>query len=338
MRIATQPTQYQGAFGEVVYTIVEADPQQIVDVEIYSSSEGKVIGLKRYRNQSEYQVNVANYLQQQFNIEPFMACETAVVSDPSRSVYYTISVNEVQYTPQKIATAGFINAPQGCFMTDAPQMRPISVGQSEELSMVIDSGQRQLIVEMENSVGERVALSIGGGVSNGLINVVNINMDHLDTLLREKSGRGVESCVLMRVVVESEACGRMSHSYRIVSPQSGGVRLCWLNPYGAIDYYTFAQEVESSVSVKRTKVYGRSGYMIVDSQMQSSNRLVSHYEPQATMKWLSQLLGSPKVWVCEAHGYRRVDIVTSSVLTHSPDMVVMNLEMRDAQNTNFQRL
>lgn len=92
----------------------------------------------------------------------------------------------------------------------------------------------------------------------------------------------------------------------------GAVRLCWQNPYGAMDYHTFYKSDKQFASERRLArdAYGANVACMVDSAIFTT--LHSDWESADNLAWLAQIITSPRVWICEGSAFRRVDVVTDT--------------------------
>lgn len=337
MNIMKEPAQYQAAFGDVLYHISGAEPEQRVEVAIMNDNGSQVIGRKRLRGESEYEINVANYLQQQLEILPLDVEQTQISSCSSRNVHSQIIVDGDIFSSRKTLTAGAIDTPVGEFMTDAPDMRPLATDEFEELSVCIPASGAEARVTMFHKSGA-YTMEIIDYTAGYEVAVLELSMQDLDKYLHANYGYTLSDCSHIELEAYLGAEDKaLYRTYQVVPPNPYGVRICWLNRRGGIDYYTFATETGRNLTVGKDKIYSQNGYRVVGIQSQSVRRLVSQYEPQRVMEWIGEIACSPKVWIYEDGKHWQADVITSEVQTRSNHLMQLTLEVRYALNTNYQR-
>lgn len=337
MNITKEPAQYQAAFGDVLYHISDAEPEQRVEVTIMDDNGSQVIGRKRLCGESEYEVNVANYLQQQLEVVPLKVEQTQISDCSSRNVHSQIIVDGDIFSSRRTLTAGAIDTRVGEFMTDAPDMRPLATDEFEELSVCLPASGVETRVTMFHKSGA-YTMEIIDSTSGYEVAVLELSMNDLDKYLHAGYGYALSDC--SHIELEAYLGGEdkaLVRTYRVVSPNSDGVRICWLNRRGGIDYYTFAAETSRELTVAKDKIYSQRGYHVVGIQSQSVRRLVSQYEPQRVMEWIGEIACSPKVWIYEEGKHRQADVITCSVQTRASHLMQLTLDVRHAENINYQR-
>ncbi len=133
----------------------------------------------------------------------------------------------------------------------------------------------------------------------------------------------------------SVSTGAETRTYKCVERRPGAVRLCWLNPYGAMDYYTFYKTENQLFEAGKNLAYTTQGSIVCDSDVRTYTTVQSELEPHDVLAWLSQVISSPRVWVCESSEFRRVDIVTDNVKVSDKVPGRIEVTICERQTINF---
>jgi len=89
--------------------------------------------------------------------------------------------------------------------------------------------------------------------------------------------------------------------YSLTGEMGRGVKLCWVNRYGAIDYFTFSA-LARGVTVTKGADFSRTTTTLT---------IVSQYQPQAVIDALSGVCSSSRVWmVGQAGEHHPAKVVT----------------------------
>lgn len=94
-----------------------------------------------------------------------------------------------------------------------------------------------------------------------------------------------------------------------------GVRLAWINKYGALDFWNFDHLREENIAVQTEKIYTKDGYVPIAMQKEKQITIETKELPKAALEALSYILCSPAVWM--ADNYEPIDIVTDSCRVYS---------------------
>lgn len=324
------PDNYQGAFSDLIYTVAGADPMQTVEVVVLGEQDGDVLGLKRFRGHGEFSVNISNYMRRRAAVAPQTAAGCAAVFAPERTVAGRIKVGGT-IAPLRLFTAGVRTGTELAPLSDRPAAAQLAAGEKDEIAVIVAAGRQVVFRGMfVSTAGVRKEAFANSLTGNGKIVTQSIDMDFLETKARalgcfDDLG-SIEIClddVLLR-------------KYEFTGVRQNTVRLCWMNPYGAVDYYTFALCNAETLVAEKSRIYTESGYKVYDSAAQKVFTLQSEYENTATMKWLAQILGSPKVWVAQDGGFTPVDVITDSMQISRMNPSSLRLEVRESMKTSFQ--
>lgn len=181
MKIVKYPTYYAPASGEVNFQI-SAEIDELVEIEILAGDDNTLIGKKRFRNATLYNVNVAGYARRQIDVTPQRPSSISFAQPANRLSQITIRSGSVQGST--VVAAG--NNPLDSYikLSASPETIPISRSQRDELALLVDDGL-PLSVEarLHGRNGDKNLTIIDTQEVGGLL-VICLNMTQLDAKLR----------------------------------------------------------------------------------------------------------------------------------------------------------
>ena len=133
-----------------------------------------------------------------------------------------------------------------------------------------------------------------------------------------------ESC---RVIVKDENTGRTQEINYICHENVSGVRLAWLNRYGAIDQYNFEIISEQATELEKTSIYTDEGYLTTDISADDYTTVTTRALPASQLKSMTDVLISDHVFLIENEGIVEVDVVSDEAITLNND-TMKNLSIR----------
>lgn len=99
-----------------------------------------------------------------------------------------------------------------------------------------------------------------------------------------------------------------------------GVRLAWLNRYGAVEMWNFDHLREKRFTTTSEIIYTHKGYQKLDTKAETIYTVESREETDAAIDALSYIIASPKVWLVHDDGndnpeFEEISIVTEECKT-----------------------
>ncbi len=312
MRI-TEPST-RAAYQDVVYRLTEADPASRTEVSILLSADGHnatVAGKKICHGRADYEINIGPYLRRAFDVEPVGEAEGGLSYPSGRTIFGTISAPGAD-TPGYIAyTCGTADAAGYDVLSDAPYRHKIAAGEADEISL-LTSGAGTCSCTAYTQTGRQLF----GFAGNERESMLTVRVAPADL-------EGVE---YFEVRYEGPRISGSLRRYDVVQRGEGATRLCWMNRFGALDYYTF-ECVDSNLKTRRQYIETLSGAEINTLAGEAHTTLASDWEEAATLRWLAQIVNSPRVWVCEQDGsYRRVEVASESIRHPEGDAAPARIE------------
>ena len=140
---------------------------------------------------------------------------------------------------------------------------------------------------------------------------------------------------LSKVIVWLEnTVGQHSEFIEVYMSNGCGVRLAWLNTYGAIEHYTFKGSKNVAASADKTRVLneqseGSRGIRTVFQESNDITTVYSEFLTDAEMEWLSEIVESREVWLVNAYDDKTlIDITTSSFPKESENLAQASVSFR----------
>jgi hypothetical protein len=314
MIISSYPVAYQSAFRAASFVLAEVDALEGLDVEILPATDDEPLGVKRIWGEGEFAVNVAPYVRSLLSPGPLCDRSLGLISEQGR--YVGCRVSAVGVTSQVVyLTAGTTDAPTDTILSAAPAYVTIHRGEKDEISVIVESGSLKpsisFVWEGTQYTDNSFLVTIGSGMRNFVV-----DEDAIAHRFANLTGVAKENMQQFTVTLKISVGGSntdLSRHYTVDKTPHGGVRLAWVNRYGAIDYYTFPFIESRTLSGTKGRILSTEGWQTVTSEAQEWTTLTSEYEQADTLEWLAELLSSPKVWRVEGNVATQMDVANGEV-------------------------
>ena len=89
MKITKTPAPYASAYRDALFRVT-AGAQELVELDIYDHADQRIVGRRRFKGQTSYDVNVAGYARSQFDVLPLYAVECTFAKPAGRIVRTTV--------------------------------------------------------------------------------------------------------------------------------------------------------------------------------------------------------------------------------------------------------
>ena len=133
MRITKTPAPYASAYRDALFRVT-AGAQELVELDIYDHADERIVGRRRFKGQTSYDVNVAGYARSQFDVRPLYAVECTFAKPAGRIVRTTVRSAEAQ------ASAPLCAGTRTLFEWDALSAAPTAVkiapNESDEIAVL----------------------------------------------------------------------------------------------------------------------------------------------------------------------------------------------------------
>ena len=332
------PAPFSGALGRGAYcTLAGLDPAAVAVVTVCDAASQKVLGIKKFIGGDQADIRLSRYAVQLFDVRPVAAVDgydgrSALAGDTHKSVSLQLESGGAMSPPAALVLS---RIDSGYFkpMTDMPLSREIDRDGCDEVSLILPAGDASATARFTGLPGGGEAQAGGGATGCGerpasrcastLAGTLSAPVEPLEIDL----GAAVAPCVATLAIDMADMARRIGESgrdvvefsamdvtidlggqaeavvlhYSLTGEAGRGVRLCWINRYGAIDYFTFVV-LSRGVAVTEGTVFARTATTLT---------LASQYQPRATIDALAGICSSPGVWmVDEAGKYCPVEVTT----------------------------
>lgn len=289
----TSPSAYSSIKSSVVFTI-NRDDDSIMEV--------LVNGYIKLLPPGGGSVNVSHYYREYFDVRP--------VVDPNSTFRLFAGAARNRVVEAHITVDGLVSehVPLICaeiqpqnnrFMSDL-RRRIISRGQVDEMSFFLSEPATLAYGDIRTSIPERGLWVVAFTIPEQCPGRFTVSLEATD---------GVE---LDQISYEIE--------------QSNGVRLGWVNHYGAVDFWNFPVCRKTAMKIARETIYSSKGYQTTSMQADTTRTLTSQVLPEADVMALSQLLTADAAWVIEGVEATPIDITSDSATlseSEKPSAVVV---------------
>lgn len=323
MKIVKYPTYYAPASGEVNFQI-SAEIDELVEIEILAGDDNTLIGKKRFRNATLYNVNVAGYARRQIDVTPQRPSSISFAQPTDRLSKITIRSGSVQGST--VVAAGNTSLDSYIKLSASPATIPISRSQRDELALLVDDGL-PLSVEarLHGRNGDKTLTIIDTQEVGGLL-VICLNMTQLDAKLRTLEYGTLSDFDNMEVALMIDTDQLFAQKYVFIPDQPNQIRLCWWNSFGQIDYYTWRQQTQVDLYSEKNRIYTQQGYKTIQNKSEQHRHLFSGFISRKTMDWISEIITAPCVWIDHGSSIEPIEILSDQITTFDENLLQIELE------------
>ena len=324
MNIVKFPTQYASAFNEAICRI-SATPDEIVELDLYDHAGTSIIGRRRFCGDNSYDVNLAYCAQSQLNITPLTTVQCGFAVPTGRAINVTVGAGSLRRST--VLTGG----QRTCFsyekLSDSPDVLDIATNEWDEIAVIAERGSIQADAIVEKPAAMTVELTTKSD-AQGLL-VFALKMTDLLVKLQAAGKSSLEPDERFKIrISDSDGYVLAEQGYRIVSPSTDNVRLCWWNALGQIDYYTMRRVQEVRYNLQKERMLTSDGYKMTACRREQEMRVVSDFLSSEFIEWLSEIASSPRVWVLENGRFVRVEVVDEAVKLSGTGPVQIDLILK----------
>jgi hypothetical protein len=281
---------------------VVGDGSGVAIADIIIGDNIEAVGQKLYYNRMEFDVNVAPYVEPQLEVVPLKI--RGLGKAPKRTVKVSVRVDG-ERSPKVIMAAGAQGLDQGVLLS-ASNRRTIALGQYDEIAFIPTSPEVWVSITVVDKQGRMYAwrespyLVDGDGVL-----VYGVDASQIMADAKEQVGVEAESIVRFDVTILFGMTEAFTVRYD-VKRTTQGVRLSWINRYGAIDSYTFPTINSANI------VCDREGRVTLQSAWREI-ALSSEIMPRKQVEWLAEVVTSPRVWMVEGGGLQECEVLSKKI-------------------------
>ena len=331
MKITKTPAPYASAYRDALFRVT-AGAQELVELDIYDHADQRIVGRRRFKGQTSYDVNVAGYARSQFDVLPLYAVECTFAKPVGRIVRTTVRSAEAQASA--LLCAGTRTLFEWDALSAAPTTVKIAPNESDEIAVL--PGGSALTAQAVLRGSTQRSIELASQTPTDDLSVFCLKMSDLKAQVENDGNDSLDRYGSMEIRIASGDETVLAREYKFVPHYAGDVRLCWWNTFGQIDYYTMRRPLAEGFAIGKERVLTAEGYAVTASRRESRLRLVSDYENEKTMRWLCELLNAPKVWIAEDSRFVEADVLTAEAVVASDELSRIDMVLREAQPETFQ--
>lgn len=311
MKVTDYPKAYQSAFREACFTLGEVSAGGWLDVGIYTPLVAEPLGVKRIYGNGEMAVNVAPYVRALLSPEPLCGA-AGLTKAAGRTAACFISATGCTSATVRL-TAGTDDAPSNTILSALPGVSKIRLGERDEISLITGGNSVRPMITFRCGGAEYTDYSFSPLAADGMITFV-VDADAIGALFSSMTGADAPEMegftVILRVAASPDIY--LSRHYEVIQASHTGLRLAWINRYGAVDYFTFPYSQGGQAGGKRECIYASGGYRTIATSSEKSETLMSGQTDAATAEWLSEIFSSPAAWSVSGNVCEKVEVAEGS--------------------------
>ena len=297
------PADYASAFQKVVFELsgFSPDADDCVAVDIMEGYNNEASGVKYYYGHNLIEVDVSAYARAALKVEPVLWCGLYLAS--VRSVPMSVRVGGYQ-SEKVLVCAATQPLPLNTLLSSLSK-RTIALDERDEIAFVSD--EHEIVSDITIIDRKGTEYYFGGMLFLYDKGVAVYGLDVAEVAI-EAQERGIapEDIAQIIVGVKLGAEKQIRVTYDVRS-NTNGVRLAWVNHFGAIDYYTFPNIIASHLVALPEDIVGEPRRSYTECEI--SSEIV----PQEIAEALADIVTSSKVWVVKGDTYTPCEIVTDAV-------------------------
>jgi len=308
MNVSVMPPDYGSAFREACFVVDNLNAPQGVDVEIRAVGDDNPLGTKRIHAAGTATVNVAPYVRRRLSPTPLCGRGQGFFGDAGRGVSCYIAAEGFSSAAVTLC-AGVEAAPLNRLLSASPDAVTIRPGERDELPIISEDWVRP-VVSFRRGGTLYTDTSIEGRNAAGIVAVVIDAGAVIASYTRLTGGAADElEEFSVRLVLEQEGYADrvLERHYTVDRESVGGMRLAWVNRYGAVDYHTFGTVDEVRVEGSHTSIETANGMRTAATSAVRRTRLISEPCDARAAEWLAEIFSSPAVWAVEGGTIERVE-------------------------------
>lgn len=329
MTFTSIPENYSPAFAEALFVFAadEGDADAL-EITVRDARTDEAIGAKRLFASQGRAVNISGYLGRRFEMDPVTSLGGGLKAVPGRTVKALVEAGG-EASPEVSFTASCVRVPARGMMSTV-RRTVIGPGEYDEIPLMIPGERIAAEVILRGRAERRLSMEALAPGDEAVVAV--ISMPEIGARLAELYGEELAEYREMRVEVRGDGVQAAVRSYTLNPDAGGGVRLCWVNGLGGLDFFTFPCVETQSVAASKQRIFTPEGYRVVTSRRERIMIVSSGYQPEERLAWLAGAVCSPKVWRLGDDGAAEaVDVVTDSAVERSRNMSSITLAVRRAR-------
>ena len=307
------PDDFASVFEPLSYSVSNTQ-NKTLSAEILTSDSNSPIGIKRIPAANTASFNIAAYLRRQIKPSPFSSNAFGLFSDKGRFVSVVVKCDSA-ISPVRTFTGATSSLHENTLLSDISSRRSISWKDNGEISLLVPDSSLHYSIKLSGSK----SLSFSSSeyiASRGIVSLcISMSMLH-EQLIKKGFDPNNYSSMSVEISNPLKSLAVISYDINPLATDSD-TRLCWLNKFGALDYFSFSNPLDSAISVTKDRFLNHDGFSIASISASTLYRVSSGFLPAKLFAAVAYIISSPKVWMVQNSMFIPVDI-TSDNLHFSP--------------------
>jgi hypothetical protein len=305
MQIINTPEPFSPAFGEILYAVALTEEERGAEIAIFNSAGQAMIGIKKATEVPEFSLNVADFLRSQVTIEPLPRQVCQIIEAPDRLFRSLIAHGD--WTASQLHTAGIVPVGMNEAMCD-PGLRSLGPDEQDEIGWVAGAGTHFARALFPITGKDPLEIQLGRiEIAEPRMLALIVNSDDLDLGLQQR-GWGWDDFDRFTVEIHFNYQKITAFEYVVRPSNRSKTRLAWWNRQGAIDFHSFESTSREERLFEKREADTGNRKMPVSAQCQLIRTLHTAHTTREQALRLSQIVGSPQVWIAEGDTFIPVEI------------------------------
>ncbi len=309
MNIKYCPTDYASVYQKAVFGCADVTPdeQGVAVADIIVGNNIEALGQKLYHNRVEFDVNVAPFVQELVEVVP--QSSKGFNEAAKRTVEISVRVGDDR-SPRVILAAGTQALEQGVLLSSSKN-RVIAPSQTDEIAFIPTSTEVWASITVTDTQGRKYSWREAPYLYDGR-GVVTYGVDASAIMAEAEVQAGVEPDSICRI--EVGILFEMTEAFVVVyevKRSTQGVRLSWVNRYGAIDSYTFPIVNQSKIVTTDNPSAPKSAWRCLT--------ISSDILPRQQIEWLAEVATARLVWMVEGDTQTPCEVLSDMVVVEQAE-------------------
>jgi hypothetical protein len=315
MKITTMPKQFAPAFKPLIYGVKTEGERGMIEVEVADDAAGETLGMKRFAEADEVNVNVAGYVRRRLKPQPQNPRTDngegfRFLRDAGRQVAITVKAGDA-VAEARVFTCATDDVAEFDTLSRMPADRMLAEGEWDEISLAVPD---TVLSARMRVTGEGVDFTLTADDFTAECGVATLVVDAAAIADAARANyKEWADCERADVKIYANDELIAGVAYGLYSRSPGQRRIGWLNSLGGIDYHTFHAVEREGLAVERQRIFSGGQYCTVASVAERSAEIVSGYCARPLSDALMEIVSSPMVWMVGVGGAVPIDVVTDKV-------------------------
>ncbi len=307
------PDNYVPVTEPLPYRIGFEEQRECVDVKIVDITHNAILGVKRFYDVQQADVDIAPYVNRCFKFEPFEG-GTSLSQAEGLFVEVALEIDGI-YSETRFYSRYPVAYGHGTLFRAESKQQNLSRGENDYVVIYAPNGG-DIFCEGYTADVATDTFNLAIEPQQGL-QILKISPDDFAT---------ATDSILLEIKID-EVVSFLT--YRIVPKPEASRRLAWIAPNGLLQLYTFPICRERRCRTEKHRMKSDSGIIVTSCESEVVLTLVSDYETEREIERIGEILGAKQVWLDCGNSIARVDVLTAeSVIRYGGALNSLQIEIR----------